>query len=149
MLAWWIPPDTRGAVRVFLGILFCVRDEVLHGFPRAVGPHIEPDTLDHQADDGIEVGDGIERQVLEVGYGDRLAATRHENRIAIRLGVVDILRTDDSGGSRLVVDDQGLPDVLRGHIGDGPGDHVGPAAGGESNHHLYRFTGILLCPYRY
>jgi hypothetical protein len=67
----------------------------------------------HSTAHRLDVADKIEIQVLIKRGVDRIAGIDQEQRIAVRRSTNDRLGTEIASGARLVLDDKGLPEMLR------------------------------------
>src|SRR5262249_48734743 len=72
-----------------------------------------------------KVADWVVGQFRVYRRRDRhLAAGGHHNRVSVRRLVFDVLDRDAAASARLVLDDHGLPDVLRQVLPDEPREEV-------------------------
>ena len=56
-----------------------------------------------------------------------------QERVAVRLGLGDEIGADGAGGTRLVLDDDRLPQALLQLLADQPSQNVGEAAGRKAH----------------
>ena len=96
----------------------------------------------------------LERIVGELAVEERVhhqrSVDRHEQRVAVGSSLGDRLRTDDGVGTRPVVDDDLLAQILAHFLANEPSEKVGGPAGSKRHDQrdLARGIGLRRCPHR-
>ena len=104
----------------------------------------------HKKRNGDDVGNPVEalhrleRQRLEHRTVYRMAGRRDEKRISVRCAAGDFGRANGAGGARLVLDDDGLAEVLRHCLTNDARRRVHAAARRETDHDPDRFRRKVL-----
>jgi hypothetical protein len=69
---------------------------------------------------------------LAAARREREIRRREQQRVAVGCGLLDVLRADETGGPRLVLDDDRLAEELRHLVRDDAADEVRRPAGGNA-----------------
>ncbi len=126
------------------GIGLGVGDRLRHGLGRKLGCDHQRVRNARQHRDLLELS-GIEIEPrIEVLVDDQRRRRRRQERIAVRLRLVDELGADIAGGARAVLDDDRVPPLAREPLGHDAWHDVGRAAGRERHDDLDRARRIIL-----
>jgi len=121
-----------------------IRDEVGVRLPRRIRAHGEHGRIGGDARNRLQVRDLVLRLASEdpVGFrqdGER--RERHQDRVAVRLGLRDHAHADRAARPRLVLDDDGLSELAREGVGHGPSHGIRDATGRKGHDHRDRALG--------
>ena len=133
---------TAGAVGEAPGILFRQLDQLAHRISGEVGLCDQHVGRGHRERDRREVAHWLIAQVLEERGIDGEDANRtDQQRVAIGLGLGDVLGGDRPVRAGLVLDYRGLAEQPLELRADGAADDVGGAAGDERDDDVHRLGG--------